>query len=241
MVKNDWVGHYEDPSWPWYTAEGDQAARTSNVMLSSSVDTTDAEAINMWIEGPFHAVGLLDPELWQTGFGSYREVIGTWHMAAALDVLRGLGGVQPGVSFPIFWPANGMVVPLRGYYGGEYPNPLSSCPGYAEPSGLPITVQLGAGSTTPSVTSHSFSQGGTPLEHCVYDETSYYNSDSSAQSLGRAVLDPRDAIVLVPRQPLTPGATYTASITANGQTYTWSFTVSAGALDKVEAADSVTR
>ncbi|MBW1713559.1 MAG: hypothetical protein JRJ59_10465, partial [Deltaproteobacteria bacterium] len=46
------------------------------------------------------------------------------------------------------------------------------------------------------------------------------------QYLGRVVLDMRDAAVLIPRDPLIPGATYTVSITANGQPYTWSFTVS---------------
>lgn len=29
------------------------------------------------------------------------------------------------------------------------------------------------------VTAHSFSQGGTPLEHCVFDETSYMNGSCS--------------------------------------------------------------
>jgi hypothetical protein len=33
--------------------------------------------------------------------------------------------------------------------------------------------------------------------------------------------------VLIPRQPLTPGLSYTVSITTNGQTYTWSFEVAA--------------
>jgi len=72
-------------------------------------------------------------------------------------------------------------------------------------------------------------QGSTPLEHCVYDETSYTNPDGSDQSLGRSILDARDAIVLIPREPLTPGSSYTVSITVSGQTYAWSFTVSSAA------------
>ncbi|GAH44015.1 unnamed protein product, partial [marine sediment metagenome] len=41
--------------------------------------------------------------------------------------------------------------------------------------------------------------------------------------------DSRDAIILIPRNPLTPGASYTVSITVSGQTHTWSFTVSSTA------------
>ncbi len=72
-------------------------------------------------------------------------------------------------------------------------------------------------------------QDTTPLEHCLFDETSYTNPDGSTQNTGRSILNGRDAIVLIPKQPLTFGATYTVSITANEQTYAWSFTVSSTA------------
>jgi hypothetical protein len=94
---------------------------------------------------------------------------------------------------------------------------------------LPIILQIGPGNLVPHVTSHSFMQGSTSLAHCVFDETSYSNPSSVQQDLGRNILDFRDAIILIPRNPLTPGASYTASITANGQTYTWSFRVSSTA------------
>jgi hypothetical protein len=70
-------------------------------------------------------------------------------------------------------------------------------------------------------------QDGTPLEHCVFDETTYINPDSGTQSTGRNVLNARDAIVLIPRNPLTVGATYQMSTTTNEQTYAWSLMVSA--------------
>jgi hypothetical protein len=63
------------------------------------------------------------------------------------------------------------------------------------------------------------------LEHCVFDETTYGNADRVQQQLGRSILGARDAIVLVPRSPLSTGETYTASITADGHQYTWSFGV----------------
>ena len=66
---------------------------------------------------------------------------------------------------------------------------------------------------------------GFPLEHCVFDETSYTNPDHNAQYLGRGILGSRDAIVLIPRAPLTPGAQYTVSITVDGTPHSWSFWV----------------
>ena len=102
-------------------------------------------------------------------------------------------------------------------------------PGYTAPAGLPIILQIGDGSLTPSVTAHTITSGGSAVEHCVFDETSYSNPDGNMQSLGRSVLGGRDAIVLIARQSLTQGAMYTVSVTANGTKYTWSFTVSKNA------------
>jgi hypothetical protein len=234
MVKNDYIGHSENASLPYYTPEGAAAAAASNVMATSDANATDNYAIDLWMKGPFHAVGILDPKLQQAGFGSYREADGGWQMAAALNVISGLGSVPSSVAFPVKWPTDGMTVNLKSYDGNESPDPLTSCSGYTAPSGLPIILQLGTGNAIAfgglsPVSAFSFKQGATTLPSCEFDENNYQNPDASLQSLGRAVLDSRDAIVIVPKTPLTPGATYTVSVTANAQTYTWSFTVSASA------------
>jgi hypothetical protein len=223
MVKNDYIGHSEDPANPWYTVEGAQAAATSNAMVSSNINTSDLDAINTWMDGPFHALGILDPQLHEVGFGSYRENIGLWRMGAALDVIRGLGSLPSTVSFPIYFPGDDTYMPLL-TYSGETPSPLTSCPGYTEPSGPPIMLQIGDGGQTPDVTATSFQENGAARQHCVFDETNYANPNSSYQSLGRSILNSRDAIVIMPRAPLVPGAEYTVSITVNGSTYTWTFT-----------------
>jgi uncharacterized protein YkwD len=223
-VKNDVLDHDEDAGNPWYTPDGQEAARSSNLMATFDVSKSDEAAIDGWMQAPFHAVGILDPALSQTGYGSYREADGGYQMAAGLDVIRGRGSIPPLVTFPIKWPADGTTVPLTSH-SGEYPSPLTSCPGYSTPSGLPIILQIGSGGVTPNVTAHSFSQGVTALDHCVFDETNYANPDGLQQSLGRSILNARDAIVLIPRHPLTPGQSYTASITVNGDTHTWSFSV----------------
>ncbi|HKZ83048.1 MAG TPA: CAP domain-containing protein [Anaerolineae bacterium] len=229
MVKTDTVEHAENPGNPWYTPEGHAAAQASNLAASYSASVSDEWAIDAWMQAPFHAVGVLDPSLLQVGYGSYREADGGLQSGAALDVIRGLTYTVPsGIVFPIKWPADGMIVPLRLHWG-ESPSPLTSCPGYTAPSGLPIILEIGPGNLTPSVTGHSFIQGGAPLEHCVFDETSYSHPDPGSQSLGRSILNSRDAIVLIPRLPLTPRASYTASITVDGQTHTWTFSVSSTA------------
>ena len=242
MVKNDVIGHTEDPGNPWYSPEGATAAANSNVMVSSDINATDRQAIDLWMQGPFHGVGIIDPALLQTGFGSYREAGGIFAMGAALNVLCGLTSTVPAtVTFPIKWPDHNTTVYLRTYDGGETPDPLTSCPGFGATSGLPVILQIGSGNLTPAVTASSFKQGSTSLEHCVFDETNYYNSIQSLQDLGRSILNARDAIVLIPKAALAPGATYTASITVNGQTHTWSFAVSSAALSFEAPSGAVMR
>jgi len=221
-VKNDVLKHSEEPNNPWYTPEGLAAAQSGNLMASSDIEASDRYAVDAWMQAPFHAVGILDPALIKVGFGSYREADGGLQMGATLDILRGLGEIPQAVRYPVMWPTNGATVPI-GDHWGEYPDPLTSCPGYRSPSGLPVILQVGSGNLAPVVGSHTFLQGKTPLDHCVFTESTYTNPDKAAQELGRAILDQRDAIVLISREPFIPGASYTVSIEVSGQTYSWSF------------------
>lgn len=227
IVKNGALMHDETPSNAWYTPEGRNAAKNSNLYASSTTHTSDKEAIDAWMQGPFHAAGMIDPRITQVGFGSYREAGGAYQMAAGINILGDLADhyFSP-AAYPVIWPADGKNVPVGVYDGSEYPDPLTSCPGYSVPSGLPVLMLMGNGSTIPNVTAIAFAKDGQAVPACVFDETSYTNPDSGAQSLARQVLHMRNAVVLIPRDPLTSGHTYTASITANGQIHTWSFSVS---------------
>lgn len=246
MVKNDVVSHDEDPGNIWYTPAGDEAAENSNVMVSSSSSSTDRYAIDLWMSGPFHGVAILDPQLEVVGFGSYREAIGTWQMGAALDVSRGRTSTEPPVgTYPVVWPGDGQSTTIFGYHGTEWPDPLTSCPGisadYWNPSGPPIYLQIGSGGLMPNVSMTSFRQGSTQLEHCVFDETNYMNPSSSTQNTGRWILNTRDAIIIMPKDPLEAGKTYTVSITTNGSTYTWSFTAVSSNLMQFEGAETMVK
>ncbi|NEQ35145.1 MAG: hypothetical protein F6K40_01995 [Okeania sp. SIO3I5] len=240
LVKNDTTGHTEDPNKPWYTPEGAEAGGSGNVTTHYTTTMSDAEAIDDWMPAPFHAVAILDPELEQVGFGMYREEDGGIQSAATLDVIRGLGEIPSSVKFPIAWPANGATIPASiRQFTSEWPDPLTSTPGYTAPTGLPIILQLGSGNITPNVTAHSFKTGNTSLEHVVLDETNYTNPNNYEKNLVRGILDSRDAIVLISRDPLLPGKTYTASITANGQKHSWSFNVSTAPPIEGTAGDDV--
>ncbi len=214
MVKNDLVTHYETPGVPYYTAAGDTAARNSNIYVSSSTSTTDVQAIDWWMQAPFHAMGLMDPRLTQTGFGSYRQVKSGWQMGAAVDVVR--GNSFSGGQYPVYFPGNGATEPLRTYGGFESPDPLQACSGYTAPTGLPVFIQVGGNVATTAGPAHSFVGNGVALAHCIID--------SNNASVG-SMLRSRGGVILIPRQPLVTGVTYAVALTVNGSPYTWSFKV----------------
>ena len=192
--------------------------------------------------GPFHAIPILQPKLKEVGYGAYREADGGMQMGAGVDVYRGID-ILAQMTYPVFYPANGKVLPVEQYSGGETPDPLSPCTGYTTPSGPPVIAQFGDGFTAINLTAHSFRQGNTELEHCIYTETSYTNADPQQQSMGRSVLGNQDAVVIIPRYPLATGQSYTVQMTVNGQAYSWSFTVGAnpgGAINAQIAAQPIT-
>jgi uncharacterized protein YkwD len=215
MVKNNLVTHYETVGVPYYTAEGDTASRNSNIQVNSTTTTTDEQAIDWWMGAPFHAMGMMDPRLQATGFGSYRDsTTSPWQFGASVDTLRGLN-LSAG-TWPVVFPGNGSTEPLRTYSGGEYPDPLQACPGYAMPSGLPLFIEVGANVHTTAGAVHSFTGNGAPLAHCVIDST---NAAVGSSLVGRG------GVIVIPQLPLQNGVRYVVALTVNGVAYTWAFTV----------------
>lgn len=214
MVMNDLVTHYETQGTPYYTTAGDTAARDGNIFVSSTTATTDDQAIDWWMGAPFHAMGLMDPRLTATGFGSYRYVKSGWQMGAAVDVIR--GNSFSGGQFPVFFPGNGSQEPLTSYSGSEFPDPLQACPGYASPTGLPLFVMVGGNVATTVGAVHTITGNGVSLPNCAID--------SNNATLG-SYLKERGGVILIPQQPLQSGVKYTVAMTVNGAPETWSFTV----------------
>lgn len=215
MVKTGLVTHSEDPANPYYTAAGDTAARSSNIEVSSSTARTDEESIDWWMQAPFHAMGMMDPRLTQAGFGSYRDsTTSPWQSGFALNVIQ--GNSFTGGTYPVYFPGNGSTEPMSVYSGGEFPDPLQGCPGYAVPTGLPVFIQVGGNVATTAGATHSFTGNGVALEHCVIDSN---NTAVGSNLTGRG------GVIVVPRLPLVSGVKYAVSLTVNGAPYSWSFTV----------------
>ena len=204
-------------------------AQASNLYVTSTPDATDVQALTTWIEAPFHALGILDPALQRVGFGSDRDANGAVRMAAVLNVTGGRVSSRAGLValWPVLWPADHATVVVSSYAADtDSPEPLASCPGYPAVTGLPIILQVGDGSLSRvDVTASSLKSGGASLDHCVFTQSTYTNLDANDQAAGRALLAARNAVVLLPKQPLTPGAIYLVSVTANGRTTQWSFQV----------------
>ncbi len=227
MAENDLVTHFEKPSMPYYTSEGDAAGRNGNVILSRSSAGVPGNRglIEKWMAAPFHAAGMIDPALRRTGFGKYKTTKkGITYQGATLDVLRGRSGSRG--SNVVVWPGEGMQVPLRTYSGNEWPDPLTACKGYRKEAevGLPILALF---PNDVRVKDSSLrGPGGGEVELCTFDRYSYTSPDREEQRHARDVLASRNTVVLVPRAPLRDLSSYSASITTTGgRTVRWSFSI----------------
>lgn len=219
--------HHEDPSQPGFTAAGAAAGLAGDVdeMWDPGATHHDAWAIDNWMLGPFHRLSLLDPRLRGVGYGDY---CAAGVCVATLNVHSDLAPLAPSPTAsdaPVEYPPDGSSI--KGVdLTAEWPDPLTSCPGYTSPAGLPITLQLGP-HVTPVIASYALTRGGDPptaVEVCGIDATSYANPDAATQSVAREALREYGAIIIVPRRSLLPGR-YTMTLAASGQDYRWSFTV----------------
>ena len=63
------ISHDETPGLQGYTPEGDIAGNSGNVAVSSQINTSARSHVELWMSGPFHAIGVLRPNLQSSGFG----------------------------------------------------------------------------------------------------------------------------------------------------------------------------
>jgi hypothetical protein len=229
MVKNNVIKHDQDPSRPYFTREGQEAARNSNIIASQAADLNFKKNIEAWITCAFHGLCIIDPMLQRSGYGDYTEQRRRGFQAGGgLDVLRGRERLSESFQYPVMWPADGKVTHLTSYIGNEWPDPIIGS-GFIAPTGAPVYLLLGNGTVRPSVTSSSFQLDGRELPHITIDETNYRNPDRKSQDVARIVMRTRSAIILIPQHPLIPGRKYDVSITSNDMTYAWSFQVAENA------------
>jgi hypothetical protein len=218
MLQNG-ISHDEIPGYPGYTPGGDIAGNSGNVAVSSSVSATARNHIDLWMTGPFHAIGIMRHNLTQSAFGlcAQENTPTPWRSGGTLDVIRGLDYSKPRPSTPTLFPGNGATVPLNSFIT-EYPNPMTMC-NWTGQAGLPLFALMP--STVTSANSTLVGPNG-PIETCTLRKGN--TNDATAD----AILGGDNAVVIMPRQVLTNG-TYTATINSNGGNVTWSFTVDTNA------------
>jgi uncharacterized protein YkwD len=223
MLQNG-IAHDEVPGRPGYTDGGDIAGNSGNVAVSSAVTASPRNHIELWMTGPFHAIGILRHNLRSSGFGlcASSDTPTPWHSAGTLDVLRGLDST-PRPTAPTVFPGNGATVPLHSFVT-ESPNPMTMC-GWSGSAGLPLIAMMPNDVTSANA---SLSGPNGPIDTCVLHKGNVGNG--TAQS----ILDGDNAVVVMPRVPLSDGA-YTAVVNSDGGSITWSFNVNRGAALSVPA------
>jgi hypothetical protein len=216
MMLND-IAHDEAPGTPGYTADGDAAGNAGNVAVSSNATTTARSHIDLWMTGPFHAIGLLRAGWQQTGYGQCASppnpTRGRWRSAATLDVIRGINRSVPRPSTPVVFPGNGVTTSLTRFIA-ESPDPRSFCGWGAQNVGLPLIALMPAGVNNATAT---LTGPAGPVTTCVLTR-------SNTNGVASSILGGDNAVVVVPATPLGTG-TYNVSVASDGGAANWSFNV----------------
>lgn len=212
------IAHDEVPGKQGYTEGGDIAGNSGNVAVSSSYSATARDHIDLWMTGPFHAIGILRHNLTSTGFGkcALQDTPTGWRSGGTLDVIRGIDSSRSRPSTPIVFPGNGATIPLNSFIT-EYPDPVALC-GWSGTAGLPLIAMMP--SDVGSASSSLVGPNG-PVQVC-----SLHQNNTGANATASAILNADNAVVVVPRTVLADG-TYTATVNTNVGSISWSFTIDA--------------
>lgn len=207
--------HTENPASPYYTASGAKEAASSDLAPGAS---TDMGALDEWLVAPFHAIGMLRPDLTQVA-------LAVGHGAGGLDVISGLNGHFQQKA-PILYPGPGSTTRLL-QFGGEVPDPTQTCGWQRDKVGLPLIVMLlGIPSHRLSATfigPAGLKESSAAKTLCVVDQFTYHSTDAVYGPAGRAILRDGNAVLLIPRHPLVPGR-YAVSVRQPGHAaIDWSF------------------
>lgn len=215
---NSTCSHAEDSTKPGYTSSGNTAGTRSVVFCGS---TTAFNPIQDWVTAPLHGEQLLNPRLMTTGYAESPD-------HAALDTLTH-AFEAPAATVPLTWP-NGSHFPLTKFAGNESDfnggdAVATNCSAdyvlHQDQLGAPLYVILpgSAKSAVPSTSGDVWLKdaNGTPLPFCLWN--------SASPAAGRPFLT---TAILLPRNPLVDGMSYTASYTAAGIAASWAFAVGTG-------------
>jgi hypothetical protein len=221
QVANGEVGPMERAGALYASDGGAEVAANADLAGVDRGDLSERQAIDLWMSTPFHALGILRPDLKRAGFGQWSEPgRGPVQSSAVLDVVRGLDPHRDDIRRPVMWPGPGSVVPLTTYGGPELPDPLSACPDYHAPTGLGVIALLPEDEQAVGAT---VEVDGEVVPSCLVSETGYTNPDPATQSLGRSLLAADHAVVIIPREPLPDVADVSVSLQTGTTSLAWTF------------------
>lgn len=231
--------HAESPGSEGYSEAGARAAiggphvsgvmQTADIALGQRNPKADIDSL---LIVPFHRLSLLAPWAEVAGYGKAGKAP---DRVAAL-ALRGRQGRD--ANRIVRFPPDGSQVPFAAMSAAEWPNPLTSCPGYMLPVGLPITLQLVHPANLGSYSIDDLTAGQT-LAACAFDAATYDNPDATQETYAHHALAANRAIVLIPRDPLQAGHRYGVKI-QTGAEYEWNFEVIPPAAEENVAAQRAT-
>lgn len=230
--------HLENPASPYYTLEGSRSGQE----MTSTLTNEQSHAVDLWMAAPFHAMGFMREGLRKVGWASaYNPQSGFYDTGA--DVLAGLRLRRTKI---ITFPGNASYSRIDEFQG-ESPDPREACgSGYRTFTGLPIWVsltsrpphQMSAQIATPSGAVLSSGR-----EICIVNEFNMKSSDPIYGPAGKAIVRNDHMVLMIPKDPLTPGL-QKVSLSLHGKPkISWSFTVIARppgiALTTTENANSI--
>jgi hypothetical protein len=238
---------------PFYTDDGASAGRGAVILTGPSINLSGAEFVDRLMTMPFGGLTAMVPQFSIVGLGAYCDpghcaivIRGRFALEKSVRIALydgpasdrlwnpnlGLIPIETGrLRTPVEFPPDGANVSLQSYAGNDYPDPLSSCPGYKAPTGAPISIQLGQGygaDGSLEVSSDSVARDGVEIDTCLITAASYVGRDASQTEFGKAGLERIGAAVILPREPLAPGH-YNVALKEDGKLYSWGFTVAAPA------------
>jgi uncharacterized protein YkwD len=291
LLRNNIIGHDEDPKDPGYSAEGKRAGLTGNVATGYGRLPGQRATIEEWMTAPFHGLGMLSPDSKNFGYGlvgtkkgwastlsvfwddysdpdatgngtgsieaGYQAVLAKYpelknrgysgesrgaRVVIEIDgrrfsvvdgVVTELAPASPGDANPsngaptVVWPGNGTSVPVMRYYGGEWPDPMTSCKGFGNKVGLPLLIRRGRPT---EIASASLTDAtGVAQTLCTVTAETYRNPNAKDQEYASYILSGGEAFI-VPKAPLMPGKSYRAVVDlTDGEHLDWTFSISTDA------------
>lgn len=214
MVETGFVEHGEKADSPWRTPAGHQAGEQSNVAGGTGDPPTSEQAIDLWIEGPFHRLGLMRPGWRTTGFAlesGMRD--GEMRWGATLNVIGGLTG-SSSAHWPVVWPNARQTVATSflQFERIEWPDPAVGCANSRSTDyGTIITASFGPGAPAKVKSVRLRALGGESVPLCKETAATYKADDYT--DVGWRLLEENNTVMVLPRVVLIPGTTYVGRIT----------------------------